>query len=153
MSIQTKSTYTGNTTSGLSLFMLIGILLHIHDLFCNAVYVYIRYRKIYPDVIANCIDTVHLLHFVVADLCLHCCQCFNRIMQGINEMCTVSWKSTQPPIVFINAFPTSHNFCCLLSHLFMFLVSLYCKHYGPRSDCSPGSSLIRVHSVCFHDKK
>ena len=51
--------------------------------------------------------------------------------------------------------------CCLLSHLLMFLGSLYCKQYGPRSDCSPageqsdhgsycpGSSLIWVHIVCF----
>ena len=31
-------------------------------------------------------------------------------------------------------------------------IRLYCKQYGPRSDCSLGSSLIRVHSVCFHDK-
>ena len=31
------------------------------------------------------------------------------------------------------------------------LGSLYCKQYGPRSDCSLGSSLIRVHSICFHD--
>ena len=23
--------------------------------------------------------------------------------------------------------------------------------YGPRSDCSKGSSLIRVYSVCFHE--
>ena len=29
---------------------------------------------------------------------------------------------------------------------------LYCKHYGPRSDCFLRSSLIRVHSVCFHGK-
>ena len=28
----------------------------------------------------------------------------------------------------------------------------YCKQYGPRSDCSLRSSLIRVHSVCCHDK-
>ena len=34
----------------------------------------------------------------------------------------------------------------------MFLVSLYCKHYGPRSDCSFWSSLVRVHSVCFRDR-
>ena len=30
--------------------------------------------------------------------------------------------------------------------------SLYCKQYGPRSDCSLGTSLIRAHSVCFHQK-
>ena len=34
----------------------------------------------------------------------------------------------------------------------MLLGSLYCKQYGPRSDCSQTSSLIRVHIVCLHDK-
>ena len=32
------------------------------------------------------------------------------------------------------------------------LSSLYCKRYGPISDCSQGSSLIRVHIVCLHKK-
>ena len=40
--------------------------------------------------------------------------------------------------------------CCLLSHLLMYFGSLYGKHYGPRSDCSLRTSLIRVHSFCFH---
>ena len=31
----------------------------------------------------------------------------------------------------------------------MFIGSIYCKQYGPRSDCSQG---IRVHNVCFHYK-
>ena len=44
------------------------------------------------------------------------------------------------------------DFCLLLSLLLMFLGSLYCKQYGPRSDCSLGSKLIGVHSVCFFDK-
>ena len=30
----------------------------------------------------------------------------------------------------------------------MFLGSLYCKQYGPRSDCSP----IKVHTVYFQDE-
>ena len=34
----------------------------------------------------------------------------------------------------------------------MFLGSLYCKQYGPRLDCSHGSSLIRVHIVDFYEK-
>ena len=34
-----------------------------------------------------------------------------------------------------------------------FLDSLYCKQYGPRSDCSLRSSLIWVHSVCNNDQK
>ena len=39
-----------------------------------------------------------------------------------------------------------------LSHLLMFLGSKYCKQYGPRSECSLRSTLIWIHSVCFHDK-
>ena len=39
--------------------------------------------------------------------------------------------------------------CCLLYCLLLFLC---CKPYGPRSDCSKGSSLSRVHIVCFLDK-
>ena len=35
-------------------------------------------------------------------------------------------------------------------YIFMFFCSVYCKHYNPRSDCSHGSSLIRVNSFCFH---
>ena len=38
------------------------------------------------------------------------------------------------------------------SLLIMFLGSLYCNQNGPRSDCSQGSRLIRVHSVCIHEK-
>ena len=34
----------------------------------------------------------------------------------------------------------------------MFWGSLYCIQYGPRSDCSPGSNLIRVISVCLYHK-
>ena len=52
--------------------------------------------------------------------------------------------------VVLNYFPASHNLYCLLSHLLMFLGSLYCKQYEPRSDGSQGSSLIRVHIVCSH---
>ena len=47
-----------------------------------------------------------------------------------------------------NPFPASHDFC----HLLMFQGSQYCKQYVPRSDCSQGSNVIWVHSVCFHDK-
>ena len=31
----------------------------------------------------------------------------------------------------------------------MYFGSLYCKQYGPRSDCSLWSSLVRVHIICF----
>ena len=49
-------------------------------------------------------------------------------------------------------FPTSHSFCRMLSHMLMFFSCLYCKQYRPRSDCSQGSSLIRVHILCFFEK-
>ena len=51
-----------------------------------------------------------------------------------------------------NLFPTVTTFVTCSSHLLIFLGSLYCKQYGPRSDCSIRSSLIRVHSVCLHNK-
>ena len=41
---------------------------------------------------------------------------------------------------------------CSLFRLRMQFGGLYCKHHEPRSDGSLRSSLIRVHSVCFHDK-
>ena len=38
----------------------------------------------------------------------------------------------------------SHHVCSL-SHLFMLIGSLYCKQYGPRSDCFPVfASIVRV---------
>ena len=70
-------------------------------------------------------------------------------MVGDFDLSSLSWIFH--PTYQLNLFPASHNFCCLLSHLLMFLGSLYSKQYGPRSDCSQGSSLIRIHSVCFHD--
>ena len=51
-----------------------------------------------------------------------------------------------------NPFPTIHNNCRLLSLLLEYFHDLYCKQYGPRSDCSLRSSLIRVHSDCFCDE-
>ena len=47
--------------------------------------------------------------------------------------------------------PASHDFCHLLSHLLMFLDSLYGEQYRPRSDF-PGSSLVMGYIVYFHDK-
>ena len=42
----------------------------------------------------------------------------------------------------------NHIFQSVMSFIMlMFLRSLYCKQYGPRSDCSKGSCLIMVH--CF----
>ena len=36
--------------------------------------------------------------------------------------------------------PASPNFCRLLSHQLIFLSSLYCKQYGPRSEQSDKGS-------------
>ena len=52
----------------------------------------------------------------------------------------------------INSFQASLEFCHVLSFLLMHFGSLYCKQYETRSDCSNGSSMIRVHIVCFKDK-
>ena len=48
----------------------------------------------------------------------------------------------------------SHHSWQLLSaiSLRMYFGGLYHKQYEPRSDCSLGSSLIRVHCVCLRDK-
>ena len=52
----------------------------------------------------------------------------------------------------IDLFPAFHHICCL--HLFCLHILWWpiLQTYGPRPDCSFRSSLIRVHSVCFHDK-
>ena len=53
---------------------------------------------------------------------------------------------------FVYPFPASHEFGRLLSYLLnIFLGSLFCKQYEPRSDCSLRSSLIMVHTVCCHE--
>ena len=66
-------------------------------------------------------------------------------------MKTIS-MSQQQRVCFIIPLNISsiHDICRLFSHLLMYFGSLYCKQSGPRSDCSPRSSLIRVHSVCFN---
>ena len=51
-----------------------------------------------------------------------------------------------------NTFPAIQNICHLLSHLRIYFSRQYCKLYGPRSDCSLRSSLIRVHRVWFRHK-
>ena len=55
---------------------------------------------------------------------------------------------------FANKVSILLNFCPLVttlvvcsSRLLIFLGSRYCKHYGTRSNCSQGSSLIRVYIV------
>ena len=50
--------------------------------------------------------------------------------------------------LYLNVFPPFTTYFICFSHLFMLLGILYCKQYGSRSDCSKGSSLIRVHNVC-----
>ena len=57
----------------------------------------------------------------------------------------------------LNPFVTSHDFCHLLSHLYMLssvdlYMLIYCKQYGPRLDCLKGTRIIRVHTVNFLDK-
>ena len=50
----------------------------------------------------------------------------------------------------VNPFFSIYN--SLLAYLMIYFGSLHCKHYETRSECSYGSILIRVHSVCFDDK-
>ena len=53
-------------------------------------------------------------------------------------------------IMFVNRKLVVTVICYSL--LLIFLGSLYCKQYEPRSDCSKGDSLIRGHIVCLHEK-
>ena len=55
-------------------------------------------------------------------------------------------RSIQP----LTLSPLVTTFVVCSSHLLVFLGSLNCKQYGPRSDCSLWSSLIRVHIVYVH---
>ena len=50
----------------------------------------------------------------------------------------------------IITFLTIYDGCHLLSHLLMHFCNLYCKQYGPRSDCFLKNSLIRVHVFTFY---
>ena len=52
----------------------------------------------------------------------------------------------------ITLLPPTQTFVVCSSRLLMFWGSWYCKQYEPWSDCSQGSSLIKVHIVCVHEK-
>ena len=75
------------------------------------------------------------------------------VLAGLHICWSDTLKSGLPATVTI--FPPAMT--CVVSlvcscHLLMFSGSLYCKHFGPRSHCSQGSSLIRVHSLAFKIK-
>ena len=55
-------------------------------------------------------------------------------------------RSIQP----LTLSPLVTTFVVCSSHLLVFLGSLNCKQYGPRSDCFLWSSLLRVHIVYVH---
>ena len=69
------------------------------------------------------------------------------------NICIALKKSCRSSHIF-NAYSWFNPFSFVIrsSCLCIFLGSLYCKQYGPRSHCFQWSSLIRVHSICFHDK-
>ena len=66
------------------------------------------------------------------------------IIQDISSKLKVVWLRAS----FTQVKPSLVCSSCRLK----FLGSLICKQYGPRSDCSLVSSLIRVHIVCLHEK-
>ena len=47
----------------------------------------------------------------------------------------------------LTIFSTIHENFCLISLMLLYFGGLYCKQYGPGSDCSLRSSLIRSHSL------
>ena len=63
------------------------------------------------------------------------------------------WNMHTDVFHVIEHFSAIHGNCRLLSHLRMHFDCLYCKHCGPTPDCSLRSSLVMVHSVCYHDQK
>ena len=70
----------------------------------------------------------------------------------IIERDSIEVAKVEKVIKIFTPFPAKHDFRFLLHSLLMFLGSINCKQYVPRSDCSKGSSLIRVHSICFYEK-
>ena len=78
---------------------------------------------------------------------VHCIYCRGHYTDNLNlgKWFSAKFNSFQP-------FPDhSRHFLPLIFCLY-FLESFYCKHYGPRSDFSFRSSLIRAHSVRFHNQ-
>ena len=57
-----------------------------------------------------------------------------RFCQGKSKRTLFQTKSGHP----VSGIPPTTTFVCLL----IFLGSLYCKQYGPRSECSQGSRLF-----------
>ena len=76
-----------------------------------------------------------------------CCTC-SRFAIGMAQ--TQNWSFL---FQFVNTFTAIHDNCHLLTYLLIQFGSLYCKHYGPRSDYSHRSSLTRAHSIRFHYQK
>ena len=72
-------------------------------------------------------NTVHIFYFTCREYephhektCRHSFWPTHTLLQVLSQILTF--------------FPTRHNLCHLLWHIFF--SSLYCKQYGPRSDCS-----------------
>ena len=77
--------------------------------------------------------------------------CTFRKASSISEVISLQSMGDSLNILLLNPYLASQLFSSV-SHLHMFSDKLCCKQYGPRSECSLGSILIRVISVCFHDK-
>ena len=74
------------------------------------------------------------------------CRKLGKMLQNLSSAAVVIGA------LWVHLFPSIYNNCRLLTYLMMYINSLYCRHYGPRSECSYGSILIRGFSICFHDK-
>ena len=51
---------------------------------------------------------------------------------------SIAKKGKRASPLWLTLFPPATSFVVCSSYLLMFLGSLYCKQYGPRSDCSLG---------------
>ena len=73
---------------------------------------------------------------------------------GVRTPCPPpSGSANDMTCINFNPFLASYDNCRLPTYLLIHIGNLYCKQYGPRSDCSLRSSLIRVHSVRFYNQK
>ena len=112
--------------------------------------------------VSNSLDPDQARHFVGPDLGQNCLQRLSAddtrrwrvkgFRKEQSDMITDSCDITENllRVMFTHCSPVT-TFVVCSSHLLMFLGCLYCKQYRPRSDCSIGSSIIRVHFVCFHE--
>ena len=71
----------------------------------------------------------------------------NATLMFVGNQSTVSIAGNSHTCDMVSTLNAVCSLICL-----MYFGTQYCKHYGPRSNCSTRSSLIWVHGICFHGK-